>query len=135
MSSRVLAAAVLVAACSSAAGPARVGQAPSWRKPRVVEASVQTAPTAPITFAPGGGGGDGVVILALQGSNLETRPIPRALVDGGTIHLDGALRDPFKNPEVFVTREDGTVIQPATQASATEFHAAVDCPREPGRLQ
>jgi len=81
------------------------------------------------------GHGDGVVILALQGSAVETGPIPRALPDGGTIHIDGKLRAPFHDPEVFVTREDGSVVQPAMRVAGVEFHAKVACPDAPGRQQ
>lgn len=80
-------------------------------------------------------GDQGVVILALQGSSLETAPIPRAMPEGGTLHVDGRLRAPFTRPEVFVTAADGTVSRPAVQEQAGAFHAAVACPTAPGKLQ
>jgi uncharacterized protein YkwD len=80
-------------------------------------------------------GDQGVVILALQGSHLETGVIPRALPDGGTIHVDGRLEAPFKNPEVFVTADDGSTSRPAIQDQGGDFHAAVACPASPGKLQ
>jgi uncharacterized protein YkwD len=79
--------------------------------------------------------GEGVVILALQGSALDTKPIPRALPGGGTIRVQGSLHDPFKNPEVFVTREDGGVSEPAALVTGNGFDASIDCPATPGRLQ
>ena len=260
--SLLVAAVVVAAGCPPASGPQRVGQSPSWRKPRVVEASsssAQARPTGPVTFAPASrsaaayndpivapapsstvgdaivgavshaaaqlgmsapvpdgrlyaaadelaavvpdegvvpyalvefaiqhhgiiepsphllvvwgplddpapiveqlapripellksgasarvgvgmssrnSNGEGVVILALQGSSVETKPIPRALPDGGTLHIDGSLRDPFRHPEVFVTREDGSVIEPATQVNGLDFQASVACPAQAGRLQ
>src|SRR5262249_56978534 len=58
---RSIAVAGVVALCAAAAGcppsggPGRVGQSPSWRRPRVVEASHQNARLpGPITFAPAG---------------------------------------------------------------------------------
>ncbi|MCE9578300.1 MAG: hypothetical protein K8W52_34555 [Deltaproteobacteria bacterium] len=80
-------------------------------------------------------GDQGVVILALQGSSVDTAAIPRTLPQGGTIHIDGRLREPFKNPEVFVTADDGTVSRPAVQEKDGSFHAAVECPAAPARQQ
>ena len=44
------------------------------------------------------GRADGVAILALQASFVQTRPIPRALPDGGTFALEGKVLGVYKSP-------------------------------------
>lgn len=83
-----------------------------------------------------GEGDMGATILALQASHLETKPIPRSLPKGGTIRLEGKLRGPFRDPQVFVTRETGMVEQPELhRTGSSRFHADVGCLRHVGRQQ
>jgi len=78
----------------------------------------------------------GATILALQASHIETKPIPRALPKGGTIHLEGTLREPFRKPQVFVTRESGMVEQPQLMLTgSSRFRADVGCLQHVGRQQ
>lgn len=82
--------------------------------------------------------GDGVVILAVQGSSVVTRPIPRALPDGGRAIIEGHVLAPYRDPEIFVTHEDGKVSQPPSLLRAGKpgaFHAEVDCTGRVGRQQ
>lgn len=48
-----------------------------------------------------------VVVVALQASYLETQPIPRRL--DGSVPLAGRILGAYKDPEVFVTRDNGMV--------------------------
>ena len=51
--------------------------------------------------------GTGAVVFALQGSGVTTSPIPRSLPAGGSFLLDAVIDAKFKDPEVFVTYDDG----------------------------
>ncbi len=83
-----------------------------------------------------GGESEGATILALQASHLTTRPIPRALPDGGTITIEGKVLPPFHDPEIFVTRENGGVEQPElTRHGEAGFSARVGCLNHLGRQQ
>ena len=83
-----------------------------------------------------GGESEGATILALQASHLTTKPIPRALPNGGTITIEGKLMAPFRDPEVFVTRENGGVEQPQlTRQGEGGFSARVGCVNHRGRQQ
>jgi uncharacterized protein YkwD len=83
-----------------------------------------------------GAQGEGIVVVALQGTSLTTRPIPRALPDGGVIRVEGEVSHGYRDPEVFVTKEDGTVLRARSSANGPKkFAADVDCGREAGRLQ
>jgi uncharacterized protein YkwD len=82
------------------------------------------------------GSSDGVAILALQSSNVQTEPIPRALPDGGTIDVEGKVLGAYRSPEVFVTHEDGSVTRPTTTLRGTQgFAASVTCGGHVGRQQ
>jgi len=83
-----------------------------------------------------GEGDMGATILALQASYVDTNPIPRALPRGGTIQLEGSLRGAFREPQVFVTRENGIVEQPQVRLSGSvRFRADVGCLQHVGRQQ
>lgn len=79
--------------------------------------------------------GHGVIILALQSSNVSTKPIPRALPAGGSITVEGAIAARFRKPELFVTNEAGVVAQPALQTTRSGFRAEVSCTGRRGRQQ
>lgn len=79
-------------------------------------------------------GNEGVIILALQDSHIETRPIPRALPTGGAIAVEGRILGDYRQPEVFVTREDGTVEHVASGRGA-EFQARIPCRNRRGKQQ
>jgi uncharacterized protein YkwD len=81
-------------------------------------------------------GNEGVVVFALQGSAVEIKPVPRAFPDGGVIKLSGRVLAPFKDPEVFVTHENGAVSRlPSAGKTPAEFAAQVDCASRVGRQQ
>ena len=52
--------------------------------------------------------GTGAVVFALQGSGVETAPIPRVAPVGSDVVLDAVVDPRYRDPEVFVTRGDGT---------------------------
>lgn len=81
--------------------------------------------------------GGGIVVVALQASAVTTRPIPRALPDGGVIKVEGEVSTDFASPEVFVTHEDGSVARARSSVagSSRKFSAEVDCGSRRGRLQ
>lgn len=78
--------------------------------------------------------GEGVVILALQSSHIETEPIPRALPQGGSFVLEGRIEDGYRQPEVFVTRETGKV-EHLAEGQGERFRARISCERRRGRQQ
>jgi uncharacterized protein YkwD len=83
--------------------------------------------------------GDGVVILAVQGSSVVTRPIPRAVPNGGRVAIEGNVLAPYRDPEIFVTHEDGKVSQPPSLVrpggKPGAFRAELDCAGRIGRQQ
>jgi uncharacterized protein YkwD len=52
--------------------------------------------------------GSGAVVFALQGSGVSTNPIPRSMKPGGSIALDAVVEARYREPELFITREDGS---------------------------
>lgn len=82
------------------------------------------------------GASDGVAILALQQSFVDTRPIPKVVRAGGVIRLEGKVRAPYSDPEVYVTHEDGSVTQPSvTRTEDHSFLAEVSCGGRTGKQQ
>ena len=79
-------------------------------------------------------GGDGVAILALQDSHVETRPIPRGLPKGGIITVEGRTLGDYRQPAVWVTRDSGAV-EEITSSPGTEFRARFSCEDRRGRQQ
>lgn len=79
--------------------------------------------------------GDGVVIFAMQGSSVMLRPIPRSVAADAVVPIVGTVLGPFRGPEVFVTRDDGSVVSLASRPGATEFAAELDCTGRRGAQQ
>jgi uncharacterized protein YkwD len=81
-------------------------------------------------------GDEEVTVLAFQSSFIETAPIPRRLEPNGRIRIEAALKHPFADPEVFVTREDGAV-QRLVLASVGKsgFRTDLACGQHRGRQQ
>lgn len=81
-------------------------------------------------------GDDEVTVLAFQPSFIETGPIPRRLEPGGRVHLEAAIRAPYTDPEMFVTREDGNVQRLVLASVGPKgFRAELACGRNRGRQQ
>ena len=80
--------------------------------------------------------GTGAVVFALQGSSVQTQPIPRALPAGGGFVLDAAVDARFHDPEVFVTHDDGSTERLGLQTPrAGAFTSSVTCGAHAGRQQ
>jgi uncharacterized protein YkwD len=79
-------------------------------------------------------GDEGVAILALQSSHILTQPIPRALPEGGALTLEGSIKDGYRQPQVFVTRENGKV-EHLAEGQGQRFRARVSCEGRRGRQQ
>lgn len=80
--------------------------------------------------------GTGAVVFALQGSGVTTSPIPRALPANGSFVLDAVIDAKFKDPEVFVTYNDGSTERLALKAGhAGGFTSTVKCGTRVGRQQ
>lgn len=80
--------------------------------------------------------GTGAVVFALQASAVSTNPIPRALPPNGSFKLDAVVDLRFKEPEVFVTRQDGTTERiPIDVGKSGGFKATVACGKHIGRQQ
>ncbi|MEO7733889.1 MAG: CAP domain-containing protein [Kofleriaceae bacterium] len=80
--------------------------------------------------------GTGAVVFALQGSSVETLPIPRAVGAGATIAIDAVIDPRYRDPELFVTHEDGATqridLKPGRPGG---FTAQVACGARKGRQQ
>lgn len=79
-------------------------------------------------------GDEGVAILALQSSHILTQPIPRSLPEGGSLTLEGSIKDGYRQPQVFVTRENGKV-EHLSEGQGQRFRARVSCEGRRGRQQ
>ncbi|MBL9018198.1 MAG: hypothetical protein JNL83_28685 [Myxococcales bacterium] len=80
--------------------------------------------------------GTGAVVFALQGSAVQTAPIPRSLPANGSFTLEAVVDARFKEPEVFITYDTGSTerleIKPG---HAGGFTAKVACGTRTGRQQ
>ena len=80
--------------------------------------------------------GTGAVVFALQGSGVTTSPIPRMLPANGSFVLDAVVDVKFKDPEVFVTYDDGSTERLALKTGhAGGFTSTVKCGARIGRQQ
>jgi len=80
--------------------------------------------------------GSGAVVFALQGSGVSTAPIPRTLPAGGIASIDAVVDQRYRDPEVFVTHEDGgTQRLELTTGRAGGFTSQVACGAHKGRQQ
>jgi len=76
------------------------------------------------------------VLVAVQESHLELRPLPRALPAGGSTPLEAHLLDNYRRTAAFVTLPDGSV-QHLVAAPGDDSHlkTTVRCSARPGRHQ
>ena len=80
--------------------------------------------------------GSGAVVFALQGSGVKTSPIPRSVAAGGTFNVDATVDGRYRDPELFVTHDDGATERLAIDAGrAGAFKAKVTCGKHTGRQQ
>ena len=80
--------------------------------------------------------GTGAIVFALQGSGVTTSPIPRTLAPGGSFKLDAIVDIRYHEPEVFVTRDDGTTERLSLdQGHSGAFKTTVTCGKHSGRQQ
>ncbi|ACY13010.1 SCP-like extracellular [Haliangium ochraceum DSM 14365] len=79
-------------------------------------------------------GNDGVAIIALQSSHVDTAPIPRALPRGGGFAVEGQVRDGYRQPNVYITRESGKV-EHVAKGPGPGFATRVSCDGRQGRQQ
>ncbi|HEY5944630.1 MAG TPA: CAP domain-containing protein [Kofleriaceae bacterium] len=82
------------------------------------------------------GDGTGAVVFALQGSGVATSPIPRSVKAGGSFTIDAVVDMRYREPELFVTREDGGTERIPIDVSKTNgFKANVACGKHTGKQQ
>jgi uncharacterized protein YkwD len=80
--------------------------------------------------------GTAAIVFALQGSSVTTSPIPRSLPASGSFKLDAIVDIRYHEPEVFVTRDDGTTERLALeQGHSGAFKSTVMCGKHSGRQQ
>jgi len=80
--------------------------------------------------------GTGAVVFALQGSGVSTSPIPRQLAVGGSFAIDAVVEARYREPEVFVTHDDGATERlELGLGHAGGFTARVGCGSHKGRQQ
>jgi uncharacterized protein YkwD len=80
--------------------------------------------------------GTGAVVFALQASGVSTSPIPRSVAAGGNFTIDAVVDGRYREPELFVTRQDGqTEHLPIDMGKHGAFKASVACGKHIGRQQ
>ncbi len=80
--------------------------------------------------------GTGVIVFALQASSISTAPIPRSVPAAGTVSLDVRIAPRFRDPEVFVTHDDGdTQRLDIVPGEAGAFASRLVCGTHKGRQQ
>jgi uncharacterized protein YkwD len=80
--------------------------------------------------------GTGAIVFALQGSGVTTSPIPRSVSSGGTFKLDAVVDNRYHEPEVFVTRDDGSTERLGLEHGASGgFKSSVGCGTHKGKQQ
>jgi uncharacterized protein YkwD len=80
--------------------------------------------------------GTGAVVFALQASGVATAPIPRTLPAGGAFKLDAVVDSRYREPELFVTRDDGSTERlPIELGKSGGFKAMVTCGKHTGKQQ
>lgn len=80
--------------------------------------------------------GAGAVVFALQASGVSTSPVPRSVTAGGSFTLDATIDARYHDPEVFVTRHDGSVERVALRAGkAGGISAQIKCGAVTGKQQ
>ena len=81
-------------------------------------------------------GKTGVILLILQPSFIETEPIPRSIAAGKSFDFEARILSPYRNPEVFVTYENGKVVQPkAATGQGGRIGARISCDGHKGAQQ
>lgn len=104
-------------------------------RPRLVEA-LGTDPIARIGVGSATRADGDVVVVALQASYLEMSPVPRRLDAEAVVPLTGRILGTFHDPDVFVTRDDGTVERLALRVgSGGAIAAELGCGKRRGRQQ
>jgi uncharacterized protein YkwD len=81
---------------------------------------------------------DGIVaiVFALQDSSISTLPIPRAVAGRASIEIDAVIDRRYRDPEVFVTRDDGRTRQLDVRSGRPGgFVARIGCDDRVGRQQ
>lgn len=80
--------------------------------------------------------GTGAIVFAMQASGVATNPIPRMLPAGGKHPLEVVVDSRFKDPELLITRGNGTIeeVKIAIGKSGA-FKATLDCEKHTGRQQ
>ncbi len=80
--------------------------------------------------------GTGAVVFALQGSAVTTAPIPRSLRAEASTKLEAVVESRYRDPEVFVTHDDGTTERVAIETGKNgAFRAPLQCAKHTGRQQ
>jgi uncharacterized protein YkwD len=80
--------------------------------------------------------GTGAVVFALQASGVATAPIPRSVAAGGSFAVDAVVSTRYREPELFVTREDGSTERLAIVVGKSgAFKSTVSCGTHVGRQQ
>jgi uncharacterized protein YkwD len=81
---------------------------------------------------------DGIaaIVFALQSSSISTLPIPRVVAADADIEIDAVIDSRYRDPEVFVTRDDGRTRQLDLRSGRPGgFVAQIACDDRIGRQQ
>ncbi len=80
--------------------------------------------------------GSGAVVFALQGSGVATSPIPRSVPAGASFLVDAVVDARYREPELFVTRDNGSTERIPIDVNKTNgFKASVGCGKHTGKQQ
>ncbi|HEY5927064.1 MAG TPA: CAP domain-containing protein [Kofleriaceae bacterium] len=80
--------------------------------------------------------GTGAIVFALQASGVSTTPIPRSVAAGGAFAIDAVVDTRYRDPELFVTRDNGNTERlPINVGKQGAFKAEVACGKNTGKQQ
>lgn len=80
--------------------------------------------------------GSGAIVFMFHPPGVELAPIPRAVAAGATITIDAVLDPQYRDPEILVTRVDGSIERPAIKPGRPGgFTSEIACGARAGREQ
>jgi uncharacterized protein YkwD len=104
-------------------------------RPRLIEA-LGLDPIARIGVGSASRDGGDVVVVALQSSYLELSPVPRQIGAGARVPINARIVGTFRDPDVFVTHDDGSVDRLQLRvAEGGAIATELSCSKRRGRQQ
>ncbi len=102
-----------------------------------VAETLKTTPSARLGIGIDRGRGELCVVIAVQATNVDLKPVPRRIASLKPVAIAVRLHAAFHHPGLVITVPDGSVRELAMRAAGASdrFKAAVACNAGPGRYQ